>query len=251
MHHTECDWFSRYFESPNLRELKRHFTKAVSLFNQKPRSAIEYMVQNQIWPESPSPETIAHFLRVIPGLSKEMIGEFLGSVNELNQKTLHAYASTFDFSGMRIDEALRMFLHAFKLPKEAQQIDRVMEVCFSHVSYLFSCILFLKYHSFTILSFSLVFCYFTCYFNRIVVSCQKLQAFAQTLWRQECGSMANSDVAYLLSFSLIMLNTDRFNPNIKPERKMKIQVNFHYNTFIFIIYIMIFYFFFFFLSFFM
>ena len=37
---------------------------------------------------------------------------------------------TFNFKGVSILTALRMFLEAFRLPGEAQQIDRIMEVCF-------------------------------------------------------------------------------------------------------------------------
>lgn len=43
---------------------------------------------------------------------------------------LSEYVKTFNFKGVSILTALRMFLEAFRLPGEAQQIDRIMEVCF-------------------------------------------------------------------------------------------------------------------------
>jgi Sec7-like guanine-nucleotide exchange factor len=39
----------------------------------------------------------------------------------------HAYIETFDFSGRRIDDALRVFLESFRLPGEAQKIERLMQ----------------------------------------------------------------------------------------------------------------------------
>lgn len=39
---------------------------------------------------------------------------------------LAAFVQSFDFAGVRIDEALRMFLESFRLPGEAPQISMVM-----------------------------------------------------------------------------------------------------------------------------
>lgn len=39
---------------------------------------------------------------------------------------LAAFVQSFDFVGVRIDEALRMFLESFRLPGEAPQISMVM-----------------------------------------------------------------------------------------------------------------------------
>lgn len=40
---------------------------------------------------------------------------------------LGQYVKKFNFKGMEFDEALRLFLSKFTLPREAQQIDRIME----------------------------------------------------------------------------------------------------------------------------
>ena len=40
---------------------------------------------------------------------------------------MHAYVDSEQFSGMRIDDALRSLLSYFRLPGEAQKIDRIME----------------------------------------------------------------------------------------------------------------------------
>lgn len=40
---------------------------------------------------------------------------------------MHAYVDSMNFVGMKFDKALRMFLNGFRLPGEAQKIDRIME----------------------------------------------------------------------------------------------------------------------------
>jgi brefeldin A-resistance guanine nucleotide exchange factor 1 len=79
----------------------------------------------------PDPKAIAHFLKNTPGLSKSAIGEFLSKgpadQHPLNAAVLQQYVETFDFSHMSFDEALRSFLARFRLPGEAQCIDRLME----------------------------------------------------------------------------------------------------------------------------
>ncbi|CAM9916430.1 unnamed protein product, partial [Hapterophycus canaliculatus] len=42
-------------------------------------------------------------------------------------KVLHAYVDGIDFTDMEFDEAIRHFLSGFRLPGEAQKIDRMME----------------------------------------------------------------------------------------------------------------------------
>ena len=56
-----------------------------------------------------------------------MIGQYLGSHKERNLKVLKAYCHALDFSGLEIDKALRLLLSRFKLPGEAQQIERIVE----------------------------------------------------------------------------------------------------------------------------
>jgi hypothetical protein len=42
-------------------------------------------------------------------------------------QVMHAYVDQLDFTGMSFDEAIRHFLQGFRLPGEAQKIDRMME----------------------------------------------------------------------------------------------------------------------------
>ena len=43
-----------------------------------------------------------------------------------NLQALTAYAALFDFSSMQFVDAVRGFLTPFRLPGEAQKIDRIM-----------------------------------------------------------------------------------------------------------------------------
>jgi len=42
-------------------------------------------------------------------------------------KVLHEYVDQMDFTGLRFDTAMKQFLSGFRLPGEAQKIDRMME----------------------------------------------------------------------------------------------------------------------------
>lgn len=86
------------------------------------------------------------------------------------------FAQEIDLSGMQVDVALRKFQTFFRMPGEAQKIERIIEV-FSH-----------RY----------------CHCNRDVVA-----------------RLRNLDTVFILAFAIIMLNTDLHTPNLKPERRMK------------------------------
>ncbi|KAL5077236.1 hypothetical protein RYX36_016220 [Vicia faba] len=80
---------------------------------------------------------------------------------------MHAYVDSFDFQGMEFDEAIRMFLQGFRLPGEAQKIDRIME------------------------------------------------KFAERYCKCNQKVFSSADTAYVLAYSVILLNTDAHNPMVK------------------------------------
>jgi brefeldin A-inhibited guanine nucleotide-exchange protein len=80
---------------------------------------------------------------------------------------MHAFVDEMDFSNMPFVTALRTFLQHFRLPGEAQKIDRFM----------------LK--------------------------------FAQRYIQGNTDSFATADTAYVLAYSVIMLNTDQHNAQVK------------------------------------
>mmetsp|Transcript_16189 Transcript_16189/g.23055 ORF Transcript_16189/g.23055 Transcript_16189/m.23055 type:complete len:2231 (+) Transcript_16189:25-6717(+) len=131
------------------------------------------------------------FLEHKDHLDKTQIGEVLGKEPEASfvkdkdadpekggvgfyVRVLYHYVDAMNFSGMEFDGAIREFLSGFRLPGEAQKIDRIME------------------------------------------------KFAERYTRQNEDVFASADTAFILAFSVIMLQTDLHNPSIKPERRMTV-----------------------------
>lgn len=63
-----------------------------------------------------------------PGLNRRMIGEYLGNViSSFNMAVLEAYVEQFELANMTFDHALRFFIASFRLPGEAQKIERILQ----------------------------------------------------------------------------------------------------------------------------
>ena len=60
-------------------------------------------------------------------LNKTMIGDYLGERSDFNEAVLKAFVELHDFTDLILVQALRQFLWSFRLPGEAQKIDRMME----------------------------------------------------------------------------------------------------------------------------
>lgn len=156
---------------------KRQYRVGLNLFNKKPERGISYLVKRGFLENSP--QSIAQFLITRKGLSKQMIGEYLGNLQDpFNAATLECFAQELDLSGMQVDVALRKFQTYFRMPGEAQKVERIIEV-FSH-----------RY----------------CQCNRDMVS-----------------RLRNLDTVFVLSFAIIMLNTDLHTPNLKADRRMSLE----------------------------
>ncbi|XP_046857767.1 cytohesin-1-like [Xenia sp. Carnegie-2017] len=70
---------------------------------------------------------VAQFLHTDDTLDKTMIGELIGDPGEYEREIMYAYIDQLDFFGTNLVQALRLFLHNFRLPGEAQKIDQLME----------------------------------------------------------------------------------------------------------------------------
>lgn len=150
----------------NLKQRKKEFLEGVRQFNQKPKKGIAFFLKNRFI-TSDMPKEIASFLLNTDGLDKAMIGEYLGDGDEQNIAIMHAFADQLDFSKTDFVEALRRYLQCFRLPGEAQKIDRFM----------------LK--------------------------------FAERYVLGNPTTFANADTAYVLAYSVIMLNTDLHSPQVR------------------------------------
>ena len=60
-------------------------------------------------------------------LDPSAVGELLGSPDVDALRVMKAYADSHDFAGLELDEALRVFVRPFRVPGEAQKIDRLVE----------------------------------------------------------------------------------------------------------------------------
>ena len=136
-----------------LRKQKRRkqlLAEAAERFNAKPRKGIAWALEmglidkekNQKSPSSnteqvgdlspgtPNPISVAKFLHQTAGLDKALVGDYLAEPPDshpLNTRVRQCYVTLFDFRGMTFDGAMRRFLSGFRLPGEAQKIDRLLE----------------------------------------------------------------------------------------------------------------------------
>lgn len=60
-------------------------------------------------------------------LDKTFIGDYLGENDDFSKEVMYAYIDEMNFADVDIVAALRTFLDGFRLPGEAQKIDRLME----------------------------------------------------------------------------------------------------------------------------
>ena len=148
---------------------KTALIKGISQFNFKPKRGIKTLLKDGFI-QRESPEDIAAFILQHDQLDKAMIGEYLGEGDPLNVATMHAFVDSMDFARRRFVDALRQFLQSFRLPGEAQKIDRFM----------------LK--------------------------------FAERYIAGNPNAFANADTAYVLAYSVIMLNTDQHSMKVKQKR---------------------------------
>eukprot|EP01113_Clastostelium_recurvatum_P040797 TRINITY_DN638_c0_g1_i7.p1 TRINITY_DN638_c0_g1~~TRINITY_DN638_c0_g1_i7.p1 ORF type:complete len:1001 (+),score=251.77 TRINITY_DN638_c0_g1_i7:178-3180(+) len=100
--------------------------QVVAGFNAKPAKGLELAVSTGLVAKD-SPHDYARFLEQTEDLSKKKIGEYLGEGDEWNVRVLHSFVDLMQFGGLDFDTALRKYLSKFRLPGEAQKIDRMME----------------------------------------------------------------------------------------------------------------------------
>ncbi|KAK4423997.1 Brefeldin A-inhibited guanine nucleotide-exchange protein 1 [Sesamum alatum] len=167
MHSEANSEFSNAATLEQRRAYKLEIQKGVALFNRKPSKGIEFLISTK--KVGSSPEEVASFLKSTRGLNESMIGDYFGEREEFPMKVMHAYVDSFNFERMGFGEAIRFFLRGFRLPGEAQKIDRIME------------------------------------------------KFAERYCKCNPNSFTSADTAYVLAYSVIMLNTDAHNSMVKDK----------------------------------
>ena len=105
-------------------ETDRKWKETVTRFNQKAKEGIAYGVKEGLFEDTP--DGIAFLLlKENDSLNPAHMGELLGHRDRV--PLLTAFLKRISFENMTFDEAMRSFLQKFLLPKEAQQIERVMQ----------------------------------------------------------------------------------------------------------------------------
>ncbi|CAJ1075102.1 cytohesin-1a isoform X4 [Xyrichtys novacula] len=94
-------------------------------FNMDPKKGIQFLIMNDLLKNTS--DDIAQFLYKGEGLNKTAIGDYLGERDDFNIQVLHAFVELHEFTDLNLVQALRQFLWSFRLPGEAQKIDRMME----------------------------------------------------------------------------------------------------------------------------
>lgn len=164
---------------------------------------------------------LVKFLAETPNLSKERIGQVLGEPDSLSRRVLSDYTGTFEFKDRAFTESLRVYLESFRLPGEAQKIDRIVES--------FANSYFAQNQPDT-------------YTGSDTVVEQRTNSRKDALGDSENGGLSGSvqitesqiqdvnsgaprnfkvlrsaEAAYVLSFSVVMLNTDQHNDSIRKK----------------------------------
>lgn len=114
------------------RKRKKHLAhQVVQEFNCNNRDWMLVGENLGFFPKDPSPSRVAAFLYNTPQLDKTVMGLYLSKgphdLYPFHAEVRCAFCSLFDFKASSFSESLRTFLEKFRLPGEAQCIDRLME----------------------------------------------------------------------------------------------------------------------------
>lgn len=172
-------------EDLEIKMKKNQFIKATEAFNNKPKNGIPKFIEYGFI-ESNDDEKVMRFLfDQSNSFNKKTLGEYLGTLENVDK--LKIFIEFFDFEGLKVDEALRVMLTKFRLPGESQQIERVVDA-FSH-----------KYVS-----------------DQHYESKEDVTLASEEIPEDNYELMRpDTDTILVLSYSIIMLNTDLHNPQIK------------------------------------
>lgn len=173
----------------DLKEKKRILSQGTELFNTRAEKGIQYLQENGMLSATLDPREVADFLRNNPSLDKKQIGEYVSKRKSVENKILEHFVKSFDFSNMRIDGALRIYLESFRLPGEAPLISLVMEH-FSDHWHVRKCIYWV-----------------------IIAGGLTIEFFLLKILNGE--PFAHVDAAFGLAYAVIMLNMDQHNHNVK------------------------------------
>ncbi|CAF0723278.1 unnamed protein product [Brachionus calyciflorus] len=180
---------------------KELWEKGIDLFSKKPKKGLQFLQDNELLGRSA--EEIACFFLEDNRLDKTAIGDFLGENEKFNKEVMYSYVDQMDFYGMEIVSALRLFLEGFRLPGEAQKIDRLMEKFAA------------RYHE----------------LNKKFANHQNTDQTQNQSVKNPKRNMIkdyyfeSADAVYVLAFSIIMLATDLHSASVKKKMTKEAYIN--------------------------
>ncbi|PIK46914.1 putative brefeldin A-inhibited guanine nucleotide-exchange protein 1-like [Apostichopus japonicus] len=112
------------FESQ--KQQKDIWEQGIEIFNTKNSSKGLQFLQEQGLLGKMADE-VAAFFHKDERLDKTVIGDYMGENTKFNKEVMYCYVDQVEFTDKDFVTALRLFLAGFRLPGEAQKIDRMME----------------------------------------------------------------------------------------------------------------------------
>lgn len=104
---------------------KRMYRIGLNLLNKKPEKGLAFLIKQGFVEDAPN--VISNFLVTRKGISRQVIGEYLGNGSEKSKKILLALCNQMDLSDLDVDEALRKFQSSVRIQGEAQRVERLVE----------------------------------------------------------------------------------------------------------------------------
>lgn len=121
---TMADGLPTRSQLQEQRDRKKIIMKGAAKFNEKPRDGIAFLASQGIISNPDDPKAVASFLKGTTRIDKKVLGDFLSKRG--NEALQSAFFRLFDFTDMRVDEALRQLLNSFRLPGESALIERIV-----------------------------------------------------------------------------------------------------------------------------
>ena len=111
-----------------IEKLSNQSREIAEAFNRKPKDGIRMI--NSICEKrgvDPNVQIAEFFKSQKHNLNLEDVGDYLGTEGAQNQKVLEHFTKKMNFQGKDFVPAMRDFLQEFRLPREAQKIDRLVK----------------------------------------------------------------------------------------------------------------------------
>jgi hypothetical protein len=205
------------------KALKNTMKTGAEKFNAKPKEGLDYLIEKGALPDPVTAKSVASLFRTNPFISKSVIGEYFGVRKDFNTEVLKEYALSFDWSQRGFFEHFREFLESFRIPGEAPVIEKILDTWTR-----------LYYQQFDVE-------------EPIEESDQSTSESAQASSEPPAASAQSEssesftptvvpktrvvnkhpmfktlDSCYLMAMSVVLLNVDMYNPNVKANRRMNI-----------------------------